>query len=115
MKKVCINKDGWLGGIHCSDATTVIEISDEEFQKVSTIPFYQNWRYVKGQFVLQDLYDNDSLKLRRQKECFNIVDNRSPMWYNHLSDEQKAELDAWYQAWLDVTETHVIPNKPEWL
>lgn len=115
MKKVCINDDGWLSGPHCSDARNVIEISDEEYDKISTIPFYKNWRYVNGQFVLQDLYDNNSLKLRRQKECFNIVDNRSPMWYNHLTAEQKAELDEWYQAWLDVTETHIIPTKPEWL
>lgn len=51
---------------------------------------------------------------RREKECFPYI-NRGPNWHNHLTEAQAAELDEWYQAWLDVTETKTIPTKPEWI
>lgn len=56
------------------------------------------------------------LKLRRLRsiECFPII-NRGKLWYNCLTHTQRAELKNWYFSWLDVTETRVIPKKPEWL
>ena len=54
------------------------------------------------------------LRMLREDECFSII-NRGEPWYDRLTEEQKAELDAWYSAWLDVTETKVIPEKPSWL
>lgn len=54
------------------------------------------------------------LRSQREKACFPYV-NRGEMWYSRLSAEQKEELGAWYQAWLDVTDTRVIPEMPEWL
>lgn len=55
-----------------------------------------------------------NLRRQREKICFPYI-NRGEMWYSRLSAEQKDELDAWYQAWLDVTNTKVIPETPEWL
>ena len=54
------------------------------------------------------------LRNRRQYECFEFI-NRGVLWYNTLTEEQRLELDAWYKAWLDVTETRIIPEKPIWL
>ena len=54
------------------------------------------------------------LRVRREKECFPII-NRGELWYNKLTDEQKQELSAWYEAWLDAPATGVAPQKPEWL
>ncbi len=51
---------------------------------------------------------------KREEVCFPII-NRGEPWYSRLTAEQKAELDEWYQNWLDVTDTLVIPDKPEWL
>lgn len=56
----------------------------------------------------------DNLRFQREEECFPII-NRGQLWYNNLSDDQLQELNEWYRAWLDVTETKVIPTKPEWL
>lgn len=56
----------------------------------------------------------ERLRYRRERECFTVID-RSVLWHNRLTEEQKTELDAWYQAWLNVTETKVIPEKPAWL
>lgn len=54
------------------------------------------------------------LRSQREKVCFPYV-NRGYMWYNKLTEEQKEELDVWYQEWLDVTETKVLPDTPTWL
>lgn len=56
----------------------------------------------------------NTLRNLRAKECFTVV-NRGKLWYDCLSMEQLSELNDWYFAWLDVTETKVIPAKPEWL
>ena len=54
--------------------------------------------------------------LRRQREvrCFSVI-NRGKLWYDKLTEVQLEELDAWYNAWLNVTETLTIPEKPSWI
>ena len=54
------------------------------------------------------------LRSLREKECYPII-NRGKLWYDTLSDWKKVELQTWYKAWLDVTETFVIPTKPSWV
>lgn len=56
----------------------------------------------------------DNLRIMREHQCFPII-NRGQLWYNTLTEKQKTELNAWYHAWLDVTETNIIPTKPSWL
>jgi hypothetical protein len=56
----------------------------------------------------------NTLRELREKECFPVI-NRGKLWYNCLSMEQLSELNDWYFAWLDVTDTKVIPSKLEWL
>ena len=56
----------------------------------------------------------DGLRQRRETECFSYI-NRGQLWYDRLTEEQKAELDAWYAAWLKVTDTLTAPKKPSWL
>lgn len=50
----------------------------------------------------------------RANRVFPII-NRSNFWYNTLTETQKQELQTWYQAWLDATETLVLPDRPSWL
>lgn len=54
------------------------------------------------------------LRNLRETECYSII-NRGNLWYNTLADWQKSELQTWYKAWLDITETFVIPTKPSWV
>lgn len=56
----------------------------------------------------------DSLRKQREAECFPII-NRGQLWYDTLTTEQRTELQLFYRAWLDVTETKIIPTKPSWL
>ena len=55
-----------------------------------------------------------ALRQRRQTECFSYV-NRGQLWYATLTVKQIAELTLWYKAWLNVTETMSVPERPAWL
>lgn len=54
------------------------------------------------------------LRLQREKVCFPYI-NRGALWYSRLTEEQRDEMNVWYQAWLDVTETKIVPQMPTWL
>ena len=56
----------------------------------------------------------ETLRERREEECFSII-NRGKLWYDTLTQEQLQELNIWYELWLDVTTTLVVPLKPKWL
>ena len=59
-------------------------------------------------------YEMMQLRQRREQECFSVI-NRGALWYRELTYAQEEELNAWYQAWLNVTETKIIPERPIWL
>lgn len=56
----------------------------------------------------------NNLRSMREKICFPCI-NRGDLWYSRLSAEQRYELDVWYEQWLNITTTRVIPEKPDWL
>ena len=55
----------------------------------------------------------NELRRRRAFECFAISDRA--VWFYGLTEEQKAEVQHWRQAWLDAPETGAIPEKPQWI
>lgn len=50
----------------------------------------------------------------RETMCFSVI-NRGQLWYDKLTDEQYTELTNWYNDWLNVTDTLVIPTTPSWI
>lgn len=56
----------------------------------------------------------EALRILRERECFPVI-NRGQLWYDTLTDNQKAELADWYQSWLCVTETLSPPESLNWL
>ena len=58
--------------------------------------------------------DNAALRERREIECFSII-NRGWIWYSSLTLSQWRELRTWYLAWLNVTATKTIPERPTWI
>lgn len=54
------------------------------------------------------------IRQRRELECFPII-NRGMLWYSKLTDEQKTELAAWYEAWLDAPQTRTAPSPLSWV
>ena len=99
-----------------------LEISDNQLQDFIYKAQTQNCQIVNGSdnkpvlkpIILSDEQILMNLRNQREVECFHII-NRGKLWYDTLTTEQVAELDEWYKAWLDVTKTKVIPNKPNWL
>lgn len=97
----------------------MIEIPDEEAKLLFS---GRPCMLVDGHIVIDDEEEKkdgykalkDTLRKQREKECFPYV-NRGSIWYTRLTEEQYDEVNLWYQKWLDVTETLVAPEKPEWL
>ena len=66
------------------------------------------------QLEIENSYILNDLRSQREKMCFKVI-NRGELWYSKLTAKQKKELCAWYDAWLNVTDTQIIPEKPLWL
>ena len=89
----------------------------ESFIECST-----GYKVVGGQLVKDAAKDRserlerqkDTLRHLRDSECFPII-NRGWMWYSALNLLQWIELKRWYIAWLNVTETLSVPERPAWL
>ena len=106
--------------------------SEDEFYnfKVNMI-FY---RYENGQLFydenLKIAYDNTQINKQKEDEFNDLIYkreslfkkyvDRSPMFYEKLTPEQKQELQVWYNIWCDMpitfeNGTWVEPPIPEWL
>lgn len=113
---VYINNLNYARSPFIRDATREIKVTKEEYLKVQRVNTAKAWKWDEelNTFLLVDNPNNQALRLARKRECFELI-NRSPLWFNSLTAEQQQELQEWYQAWLDVTETKAIPSKPTWL
>lgn len=115
MKKVKINEDGFVASPYIKDANIEVEVNDELYASLMTCQIGKNWKLQDGEFIIVDILEDKVIRERRNIECFGVIDNRSPLWFNHLSEDRKQELNVWYEAWLSATETKIIPEKLEWL
>ena len=97
-----------------------IEITEDELTHFAD--HFLSYKYIDGKLVFDEVREEE-LKIESQKEqirndraktCFPIV-NRGGLWYDLLTEEEKAELLDWYQAWLEAPETLVIPETPSWI
>ena len=111
----------WENGFYLeqNEERTRLEVTDERWQELlNEQSLGKEIRLVDGELLATEPVDKrpilDVLRKQREIECFDIV-NRGIVWYDTLTAEQKQELAEWYRAWLDVTETRVIPTKPSWL
>lgn len=126
MIKVYYNKDGFICDRYptnyiCEDESTqFLEVDDNIFMETLAAPHHFTWKLVDGKFQLvqyEEIPTDEKLaelRERREYECFHII-NRGELWYRTLTNEQLAELQDWYAAWLNVTETLIVPDKPSWL
>lgn len=92
--------------------TKEIELYDENGERTGTETIVTG-RELK--WVWDDIEEiKNQLRYRRNKECFAVI-NRGQLWYDNLTKEQLAELKAWYRAWLNITDTLIDPEKPNWI
>lgn len=91
--------------------------NDEDEVKPVTEEGKEAWDEYEDILVYHPFTDEEYivyLRAERERICFPVI-NRGAAWYARLTPEQKKELDALYQAWLDVTETKVKPETPSWI
>lgn len=120
--KILIDENKYLT-CFCIDAELEngIEVAEPDDLE-SFIDTFSAYKYEDGNLILDeqklqsvnDICIADELRLKREKACFPII-NRGELWYSRLTADQKKELDTWYQAWLDVTDTNVLPDTLAWL
>lgn len=80
------------------DTIVEYELTEEEYQE-----------------ELRVLAEHEINQIRAKREdCFRYI-NRGLAWYNTLTENQKNELQVWYQNWLDAPSTKIIPEIPIWL
>ena len=102
------------------DPELIAKATDSIPDEVAELYLYNsvfNYKIENGKFVKlkpEKELIADLIRSRRSSECFPII-NRGTLWYEKLTEEQKAELSTWYEAWLDAPATGVAPQKPEWL
>lgn len=109
------NENGVLKTHISNQAIEIPYATEEEFNKV----FGVSKKFING--VLSDIpYEErkarNAYRLRKKRErvCFPVI-NRGKLWYDALSETQIQELNQWYAAWLNVTETLFEPALPTWL
>lgn len=95
------------------DVKWVVDVEGIEYQPAQT---YEETILVYVKYTNEALEQRllESLRMQREEECFSVI-NRGQLWYNTLDNIQLEELRCWYEEWLDVTETRVIPTKPTWI
>ena len=122
--QIILNEQGYvhdyaiIGGFGSQSVTVVEPENLYDFERnYSSYYLSEDGVLVKNedrQKEIEEESELNELRSQRKNACFPYI-NRGYLWYSKLTEEQKEELDTWYNAWLDVTETKVIPEKPEWL
>ena len=121
MQVLCDDRGFVLSFAFIGNLVDGLEVSDPEDLELFMHRFYA-FRHESGKLVYdQQKYEEEQTeekkteyRRRRETECFSVI-NRGQLWYEGLTISRLIELRAWYKAWLEVTETMVIPAKPTWL
>jgi hypothetical protein len=75
-------------------------------------------KYIDGQIVYSpervEERELANLRSEREQEFLKYDKYQLPYLQATLTEEQIQEYNEWRQAWLDVTETKIVPDKPEW-
>ncbi len=110
--------DKWeVLGPQCTDPAVELggTVDSEIFDLLDGFPgAYTIENGIFRQLMTVEQVRSEKLRARREAECFPVI-NRGALWYDKLTAEQRSELSAWYEAWLDAPQTGVAPSKPTWL
>lgn len=110
VTKRYLNEDGTEKGKTVEEIEAVVAVAAQEaYDEYEDI-------YVFIPYTEEERLEvqKDDLRNRREAECYSVI-NRGELWYSMLTEEQKTELKAWYIAWLNVTDTLVVPETPAFL
>lgn len=98
-----------------------LSMPDEEYKIVNGyngVLFFEEYTHAEEYKQKEEEWQNEHelkmLRRRREAECFPVI-NRGYLWCTQLTEQQLVELNEWYTDWLNVTETLVMPETPDWL
>ena len=119
--KVTFDENGYVNG-WCMVGDNGGEEYDPPDDFDSFLDRFDVFKVVDGKLVLDaEKAETDrkalelaTLRERRETECFSVI-NRGWIWYSCLTLTQWRELRTWYLAWLNVTNTLTVPERPSWL
>lgn len=123
--QILIDNNNYITQIVCDGA----EIASDKRIELETPDNFEEifdnfscYKYENRQFILDEdkkiKYELElkktNIRVDRNNICFPII-NRGVLWYNMISEQQRNELNNWYQQWLDAPETLIIPETPNWI
>lgn len=119
MRYIKKDKNGKVKAVSSIKFTEDYELATEDYDvgfdgKIYSVTEMQSEPYIQRKSEFEKLKTLASIRSQREAECFPVI-NRGALWYDKLTEEQRAELSAWYEAWLDAPQTGVAPSKPTWL
>ena len=101
--------------IGAPDGTDLIIISKSNIPQGVSL---SDCKYIDGQIVYSpervEEKELANLRSEREQEFAKYDKYQLPYVQATLTEEQIQEYNEWRQAWLDVTETKVKPERPEW-
>lgn len=111
---------GWSEDFFVEENRIAVEVDEEIYEDFEL--YFDGYRALNGKAIKDETAYEESVKERqraiirytRETDVFPII-NRGGIWYDTLTEQEKSDLMEWYQAWLDATETLIIPEKPAWL
>lgn len=103
--------------IEIENCTTHLIDADLDHNKIDGYIFKDNNVIFSDERFEKNQLESYKWDLRNKREivCFSVVDRSLWREKNVNTEERQNEFDNWYQAWLDVTETLVEPETPEWI
>lgn len=122
--RVYLDENGYVY-LHANDSDYCegdFETVSDDFLTEHFLTHRKCYRYKDGKLEYDESHEQsvieeekkNHIRLLREQECFPFI-NRGWLWYQELSASNLLELTKWYKAWLDATETYIIPDKPKWL
>lgn len=119
--RVTVDEQNYITGWNVADGDDGLPCAvPEDFEHFMS--FYPAYKYSDGIASLdtsklpslETQRRQNEIRTQRDAECFPFI-NRGPLWYAKLAESQIAEMNTWYNAWLDAPETGIVPEAPSWL
>lgn len=116
--KVQLDEKGYVQNFVLYGTSNVCDVDVPEPDGFSTkLQFYQAWKFDGEKLIFDDTrayelgndFKKNDIREDRARKCFSVI-NRGELWYARLTEEQKAELETWYQKWLDAPQTGIEPE-----
>jgi hypothetical protein len=118
MPQIYLTKENLVCNLFTGDSYySTLVVSEAQFNQISAFPDYCAWQYDEqtDTFTLVSIMSETAIRSRRQTECFQLIDNKSKLWWDTFSTEEYDIIKNWYHEWLDAPVTRIIPELPNCL